>query len=78
MLSLMLENGAVSKFHPAQFLAFQITEVREEHQANADSPMLVTELGMVTEVRAEQPYNALLPMLVTELGMVIEVREEQL
>ena len=45
--------------------------------ANADSPMLVTEFGMLTEVRLEQPQNAHSPMLVTELGMVTEVRPEQ-
>ena len=52
-------------------------EVREEHQANAYLPMLVTELGMVMEVREEQPENAQLPILVTELGMVMNVRAEQ-
>ena len=61
----------------AQFLAFQITEVREEQPANASSPMLVTELPMVMEVREEQFRNAMSPMLVTELGRVMEVREEQ-
>ena len=29
-------------------------EVREEQYENADSPMLVTEVGMVTEVREKQ------------------------
>ena len=52
-------------------------EVSEEQPANASSPMLVTEVGMVTEVREEQPRNADSPMLVTELGMVTEVRDEQ-
>ena len=51
--------------------------MREEQPANACSPMIIMELGMVTEVREEQPMNALSPMLVTEVGMVTEVREEQ-
>ena len=33
-------------------------EVREEQPANAHSPMLVTEVGMVTEVREEHQPNA--------------------
>ena len=70
MLSLMLENGAVS----AQFLAFQTTEVRAEQPLNAPLPILVTELGMVMEVREEQLLNALSPMLVTLLGIVTEVK----
>jgi hypothetical protein len=31
-----------------------VTEVRAEHQSNADSPMLITLLGMVMEVRLLQ------------------------
>ena len=54
-----------------------IMELREEQYANAHSPMLVTEVGMVTEVREEQLLNAHFPILVTELGMEMEVREEQ-
>ena len=46
-------------------------EVRPLHCENAQSPMLVTLLGMVTEVRPLQPENAELPMLVTLLGMIV-------
>jgi hypothetical protein len=42
-----------------------VTEVRPEQPENADSPILVTVLGMVTEVRPEQPENADSPILVT-------------
>ena len=38
---------------------------------NAQSPMLVTESGIVIFVRLVQLENALLPMLVTESGIVI-------
>ena len=43
-------------------------------QKNAQSPMVVTELGMVTLVRLVQPANALLPIVVTLSGMVMPVR----
>ena len=52
--------------------------VRDLQKENAQSPMEVTELGMVTLVRDEQTGNALSPMEVTELGMVTLVRDEQL
>ena len=53
-----------------------LIEVRPQHE-NANSPMLVTLLGMLMEVRLEQPENASTPMLFTLLGMLIEVRLEQ-
>ena len=47
-----------------------VTEYKDEHQANASLPMLVTELGIVTDSKDEQQLNAQLPMLVTESGMI--------
>ena len=47
-----------------------MTECKDEHHENAQSPMLVTELGMVTDCKDEQNANARSPMLVTESGMV--------
>ena len=41
--------------------------------SNAESPMLITESGIVMFVRLLQPLNALLPMLVTESGIIISV-----
>ena len=49
-----------------------------EQLKKAQTPMLVTLLGMVIKVREVQLAKAELPMLVTLLGMVIEVRERQL
>ena len=47
------------------------------HPEKAQSPILVTELGIVTEVRPLQPSKADSPILVTELGIVTEVRPVQ-
>ena len=44
------------------------------HPEKAQSPILVTELGIVTEVRLLQLKKAQPPILVTELGIVTEVR----
>lgn len=54
-----------------------VTEVREEQKAKANSPIVVTLLGMVTEVREWQLWKALPSIVVTLLGMITEVREEQ-
>ncbi len=43
----------------------------------ADSPIVVTLLGMVTEVREVQPLKAPSLIVVTLLGMVTEIRELQ-
>ena len=51
----------------------KVTEVRRLAW-NAESPMLVTEFGIVTVVRALL-WNAPVPMLVTEFGIVTVVRE---
>ena len=59
------------------FSALKVTEVSPVHPEKADSPMEVTELGMVTEVSPEQPRKADEPMEVTELGMVTEESPEQ-
>jgi len=59
-------------------LAVKMTEVSDEHDANARFLMLVTDEGIVIDVRDEQPTNVLLPMLLTDGGMVIEARAEQL
>ena len=48
-----------------------VTEVRLQQSSNAQSPIDVTELGMVNEVSPRQPRNAKLPIEVTELGMVV-------
>ena len=39
----------------------------------AETPIEVTELGIVTEVKPMQPYKAPLPIEVTELGIVKSV-----
>ena len=54
-----------------------LTEVRELQSLKADSPIVVTLLGMVTEVRELQSPKAYLSIVVTLLGMVTEVRELQ-
>ena len=49
---------------------------KPEQPAKADSPMVVTELGIVIEVKPLQYSKALIPMLVTELGIAMEVKRE--
>ena len=49
----------------------------EEQPANAASPMLVTEFGMVTEDRPVQFLKAAPQMLVTEFGIVTDVKPVQ-
>ena len=41
---------------------------------NADSPSVVTPLGIVSLATPDTPWNAPLPMLVTLLGMVMLVK----
>ena len=53
------------------FSALNVTEVRPEQSEKAQSPMEVTELGMVTEVSPEQSMKAQPPIEVTELGMIV-------
>ena len=50
--------------------------VKEEHQENAPTPIIVTLSGMAMEVKEEQPSNALSPIIVTLFGMMIDVKEE--
>ena len=51
-----------------------VTEVSPLQVLKAETPILVTELGMVrAPVRPLQPAKASFPILVTELGIVIEV-----
>ena len=47
-----------------------VTEVKPLHSQKANSPISVTELGIVTEVKPLQPSKAFSPMEVTELGIV--------
>jgi len=54
-----------------------VTDVRDLQLANALSPIVVTELGMVTDVKGH-PTNIPLLIVVTELGMVTDVRDLQL
>ena len=44
---------------------------------NADSPILVTELGIVIEVNPVQPLKAEIPIFSTVLGMVMFVKDEK-
>ena len=44
---------------------------------NAESPIIVTELGIVIDVKPLQFLNAALPIEVTELGIVIDVKPLQ-
>ena len=46
-----------------------VIAAREEQPSKAESPILVTESGIVTDVREEQPPKAEKPILVTEEGM---------
>jgi hypothetical protein len=52
-------------------------DVRPEHSKNAQSPIEMTELGMITDFRLLQYANTLSPIDVTELGMVTDVMSEQ-
>ena len=58
-------------------LLLMVTLVRPVQSANAEPPMLVTELPMVTLVKPVQYSNAPLPMLVTDSGIVTLVRPVQ-
>ena len=49
-------------------------DVKPEHSSKANSPILVTEFGMVIDVKPEQPEKAPSPILVTEFGIVIDVK----
>ena len=55
-----------------------MTDVRPVHSSKADSPILVTELGIVTDVKPPQPSKVLFLILVTELGIVTDVKLLQL
>ena len=44
----------------------------------ADSPIVVTLLGMVTEVRELQPLKAVCPIVVTRLPIIIRLTPEYL
>ena len=48
--------------------------VRLVQSANALSPMVLTELGMLIDVRPVQPANVASPISVTESGRVIDSR----
>lgn len=50
-----------------------IIDIRRKQPENAESPILVTLLGMVTEVK-EQPKKAKYPMFFTLSGMLTEVK----
>jgi hypothetical protein len=52
-------------------------EVKPVQSANANSPMLVMELGIVILVKPVQYWNDLSPMEVTEFGIVTEVKHSQ-
>lgn len=48
-----------------------LMSVRLEQFSNADSPIAVTELGMLMLVKHSQPANAFSPIVATELGIVV-------
>ena len=52
-----------------------LTEVKEEQEENAYSPIVVTLFGIVMEVK-EHLKNALFPIVVTLSGMVIDAKED--
>ena len=58
-------------------LPLKRTEVSLGQKLNAESPMEVTELGIVTEVSMVQPENVEAPMVVTPVPMTRFVRPEQ-
>jgi hypothetical protein len=71
-------KGAYSEILKSeQFFAFQITDVILLQPEKANSPMLVTLVGIVIFVKPEQLLKALYPMLVTLFGIVIEVKPLQ-
>ena len=47
-------------------------EVKPSQPENADSPILVTEFGIVMEVKPSQPENADSPILVTKSEKVTD------
>jgi len=51
-----------------------VTLARLEHSLKADSPMLITLVGIVMLVRLEHKQKAKSPMLITLVGMVMLVR----
>ncbi len=53
-----------------------IIDIRRMQPENAESPIVVTLLGMVTEVK-EQPKKAKYPMFFTLSGMLTEVKFKQ-
>ena len=62
-------------------LSYVLREIKIDRKdsqfPNAQSPVIVTESGMVTDCKNSQPQKALSPMLVTESGMVTECKDEQ-
>ena len=70
-------EGLLFRFLETMALLSILTVVKSGQERKADSPMLVTLLGMVMEVRPLQLPKARIPMLVTLLGMVMEVRPLQ-
>ena len=50
-----------------------VSDVNLLQYSKAQSPIFVTELGMVTDFKPLQPEKAPPPILVTEFGMVTDV-----
>jgi hypothetical protein len=46
------------------------------HPANASTPILSTEFGIIIEINEEHPLNVKIPILSSEFGSVIEPNEE--
>ena len=51
-------------------------DAKPEHSSKANSPILVTEFGMVIDVKPEQPEKAPSPILVTEFVVFFYVMHE--
>ena len=71
------EKSSNLNFSLSYVLREIMMDCKDLHIQNAQSPMLVTESGMVTECMDEQHENALSPMLVTESEMVTDCKDEQ-
>ena len=62
------------QLHDVRFAPAWYSDSLHPHNANAESLMLNTELGITNETRLEHPLKALTPMLVTELGRISDDR----
>eukprot|EP01052_Picozoa_sp_SAG31_P048741 SAG31_NODE_10339_length_1152_cov_3.223172_4_plen_68_part_00 len=58
-------------------IATDVSDVSDEQNLKARSPMCVSEAGIATDVSDEQSSKAFLPMCVSEAGIATDVSDEQ-